>query len=159
MGVDSVPFCSWRVFCVAVNWIVGCLASLPLVQQNIGPAGYFHDAGNEFNYRRTFLARMNNEGGVVEERKAERMKQLDGLMLIKFSKDTVVHPRESQWFGYVDANGEAVGFEDTEVYRLDLIGLRKLHEEGKVRFVDIARDHLRISKHEFSEHVIPFIAH
>jgi len=51
---------------------------------------------------------------------------------VKFSEDTVVYPRESEWFWEMEANGDLVKVEDTDFYKNDLIGLKKLNEAGKV---------------------------
>jgi hypothetical protein len=51
-----------------------------------------------------------------------------------FSDDTVVYPRESEWFWELEADGSIKKLEDTDFYKNDLIGLKKLNEAGRVKF-------------------------
>ena len=43
MGVDKIPQCTTGWKCKFVNYLAGDVVYLPLVQQLIGPAGYYRD--------------------------------------------------------------------------------------------------------------------
>lgn len=78
-------------------------------------------------------------------------------MLVKFTKDTMIHPKETAWFEELDANGNRIDLENTKLYKEDLIGLRALREQGKVTFVEIEGDHLRFSQNDILNTFLPFL--
>lgn len=47
-----------------------------------------------------FLPYLNNEAGTEEAKAAikERVTGLNGAMLVMFTEDSVVYPKESEWF-------------------------------------------------------------
>ena len=49
-------------------------------------------------------------------------------MLVKFTKDRMIHPRETAWFQELDQNGNVIDLENTKLYKEDLIGLKTLRE-------------------------------
>ncbi len=68
----------------------------------LGPAGYFRDPRHYEHYlnQSEFLPYLNNEAGTDEAKAAikARFSGLNGAMLVKFTEDTVVYPKESEWF-------------------------------------------------------------
>jgi palmitoyl-protein thioesterase len=99
----------------------------------LGPAGYFRDPRDLDKYLAdsVFLPYANNEN-TVDQSIIERFTALNGAMLVMFDADTVVYPRESEWFWELQANGSITKVEDTDFYKNDLIGLKQLNEAGKV---------------------------
>jgi palmitoyl-protein thioesterase len=76
----------------------------PVVQNTLGPAGYFRSPENldEYKSKSSFLPKLNNEvdqGSADYNRHKDSMKALNALMLVMFDKDQVIFPRESQLFG------------------------------------------------------------
>lgn len=63
-------------------------------------------------------------------------------MLVMFKDDTVVYPRESEWFWELQEDGSVLEMEETDLYKKDLIGLRRLNEAGKVKFETFKGNHL-----------------
>ena len=47
--------------------------------------------------------------------------------MVKFTKDPVIYPTESSWFGKLGENGQIKPMEDTTIYKKDTFGLRTLH--------------------------------
>ena len=43
MGVATIPQCFSGIFCDAINYVVDLFVYLPIVQNNIGPAGFFNN--------------------------------------------------------------------------------------------------------------------
>ena len=70
------------------------------------------------------------------DRYKENLIKLDKLVLIKFSKDTMVVPVETQWFGFykLGQTKEILAYNETALYIEDWIGLKTLDEAGKLKF-------------------------
>ena len=105
MGVSDLPLCSrWDFFCqlarraarggVYTNW----------AQENLVQAQYYRDPNNLQTYleANTFLAPINNEvpeSGARNATFARNLATLNNLVLVLFSEDKTVVPKESSWFG------------------------------------------------------------
>ena len=73
-----------------------------------------------------------------------------------FTKDSMVDPKTTAWFQFYDVDGKTlVEMKDLDLYKKDLIGLKKLNEEGKIELVSIEGDHLRFTKADISKYFIP----
>lgn len=158
MGVSDLPLCSrWDLFCqlarraarggVYTNW-----AQTHLIQ-----AQYFRDPANLDAYLETstFLAPMNNER--ADERNATYAKNLmtlNNLVLVIFSEDKTVVPKESSWFGSYTTDEDESWWSWSEktivpmrlqpLYMEDWIGLRALDESGKVTLETCEGEHMQI---------------
>lgn len=53
--------------------------------------------------------------------------------MVKFMYDPIIYPMESSWFGEINERGNIVSMEDSIVYKEDLIGLKKLHDDNKIK--------------------------
>lgn len=78
------------------------LVYFKVVQDYLGPAGYFRDVKHMDQYLAdsVFLPALNNEAG-DDQTKADakaRFTSLNAALLVMFSEDTVVYPKESEWF-------------------------------------------------------------
>ena len=73
-----------------------------------------------------------------------------------FSKDSVIDPKETAWFGFYGSDGKTVvSMENQDVFTNDLFGLKTLYDAGKVEFVEINGDHLRFSDDDIYKYYIP----
>ena len=72
------------------------------MQDLIAAAQYWHDPLTEEEYLQNslFLADINNQGPVKNTSYRENLASLQNLVLVKFNQDTIVDPRESEWFGW-----------------------------------------------------------
>lgn len=61
--------------------------------------------------------------------------------MIKFTKDTVIFPKESSWFGDTTSDGKVIPMEDAQIYKEDLIGLKSLANEGRIDKKEIEGEH------------------
>ncbi len=79
------------------------------VQNHVGPAGYFRDPKKISTYEKDsiYLPDVNNERNANETFK-NRFSGLEKLVLVKFTNDTVIDPKDSEWFGYYDVDGKTV---------------------------------------------------
>lgn len=91
-----------------------------------------------------FLPYINNEDGTADEvvSNKARFSALNGLMLVMFTEDSMVYPKESEWFQELNELMQVEPLEKSAFYKSDLIGLKQLNENGKVKFISIVGDHL-----------------
>lgn len=147
-GISDLPRCDdsdW--FCKRKNAILKRQVWKPNVQNSIIAAQYFRDPLDYDTYLENsiFLADINNEEPEKNETYTQNLKSLEKLVLIMFSQDETVVPKESAWF--YDQNkktGKTIEFEDTGFYKQDLFGLKSLHHEEKIEFLTIDDVHMAI---------------
>ncbi|XP_022159494.1 palmitoyl-protein thioesterase 1-like isoform X2 [Momordica charantia] len=83
------------------------------------------------------------------------------LKLPNFENDTILIPKETSWFGfYPDGNFDVVlPPQQTKLYMEDWIGLRSLAESGRVKFIKVEGEHLRMSTSDIRRYVVPYLQH
>lgn len=154
MGVNGLPQCPMEVpglglICRAVDAIVshaGVYSSF--VQDHLAQANYYRDAANLGEYRSGahFLPYINNEvKGQENATYKENFKSLEKLVLVMAEDDTMVHPKESEHFGYFkDGSTETlVDMRDAPWYTDDWFGLKSLDQDKKIDFFSTPGNHLR----------------
>jgi len=164
MGVSDIPTCGPRDFvCQAARRIVKAGVYGSWVQENLVTAQYFRDPANLKAYysHNKFLTSINNELlGSRNETYTRNLASLNKLVLIIFTEDKTVVPKESSWFGsevVVDDlwlnEGQQRVLADTHIlvlmheqplYQQDWIGLRQLDERGDVVFAQCEGEHMAI---------------
>ena len=165
MGVNDIPHCFNGFICNIVNSVARDFVYTEFIQNLIGPAGYFRDAGhiNQYLNGSVFLPHLNNEESDevdTAEAKADRKARfsaLNGALLMMFTEDTMVHPKESEWFQQIDESGNLQALEDSDFYKEDYIGLAALDKANKVQFVSVVGDHLQFSQEDISNTIVPFL--
>lgn len=100
-----------------------------------------------------FIASINNEVvSAVNSTYAENLASLENLVLVLFTKDRLVVPKESSWFGSYtpddDMNGEKtiVPMRLQPIYLADVIGLRTLDERGGVLLETCEGEHMHLPR-------------
>ena len=78
-------------------------------------------------------------------------------MLMMFTEDTMVHPKESEWFQQLDASGNLQPLEESDFYKNDTLGLKTLNEAKKVQFVSVKGDHLQFTEDDINNTIVPFL--
>lgn len=153
-GTSRVPNCFNGIICYGLKKLVGMLVYAKFSQNNIGPAGYFRDNTNIETYLNysNFLPDLNNEREFDKNAKA-RFEELERVILIKFEKDSMIYPKETAWFQYLDEDDKVVELNQTSFYNDDFIGLKKLNSEGKVLFVSVDDDHLQLSEKDEEKYI------
>ena len=170
MGVDALPHCFTGAICNAINFVIKKLVYLPLAQDWIVPAGYFRDVVHYNNYVKgsVFLPALNNEHAKSEDTpyiqddddkaRKDRFTALNGAMLVMFTEDTMIYPKETAHFQSFDATGKTVlPLNQTDFYNQDYIGLKSMTEAGKVKYVAWEGDHLQFSLDQIKNEVVPFL--
>ena len=151
-GVNGVPRCSGsglnNAFCTLTRKLMNYGAYTCFVQQHSIQAQYWHDPLQEEVYqeKNIFLADINNESEPRNQSYADNLLKLRNLVMVKFADDTIVIPRESETFGFY-APGQTVqvlSMNETDLYREDRIGLKRLDESGRVKVYVVPGNHLEL---------------
>ena len=89
------------------------------------------------------------------------MIKLEKLVLVKFSEDSTVVPRGSEWFGFYKLGQaqEMLAYNETALYIEDWIGLKTLDETGKLDFLVSPGNHLQFTDKFFFEIVDKYFTH
>lgn len=131
------------------------------VQNRVVQAQYWHDPFKQTEYldKSVFLADINNERTQKNATYKANFASLRKLVMVKFLRDTMVQPRESEWFGFyrLGQDTEILPMRQTQLYLEDWIGLRTLDEAGKVYALSSDTDHLRFTDAWFDEHILPHL--
>lgn len=162
-GVFGLPRCPGSVFiCTYIRKLLDMGAYTNFVQNRLVQAQYWHDSLVEDIYRRKslFLSDINNERVKNQDYKTN-LQKLDNFVMVRFLKDTMVYPLESEWFGYY-CPGQALimcHLQNSTFYTEDWLGLKTMDEEGKLHFLEVDGDHLQFSKEWFLDSVVaPFLS-
>ncbi|KAF8653587.1 hypothetical protein AX16_003865 [Volvariella volvacea WC 439] len=169
MGISDIPLCRpYDLLCqVARRAAKGAVYS-SWAQNNLIQAQYFRDPRNMETYLESnyFLTSINNE--IAEERNqtyAKNLASLNTLVLVIFTEDRTVVPKESAWFGsenpdeedganpadmqqVITSNsgaGNIIPMRQQPLYLEDWIGLRELDERGGIVFDSCNGVHMQIS--------------
>ncbi|OBZ68161.1 Palmitoyl-protein thioesterase 1 [Grifola frondosa] len=162
MGISDIPLCRpWDVLCqlarrAARNGVYTEWAQNNLVQACHFLAQYFRDPSQLEFYLESnrFLTSINNEiPASANSTYMQNLASLNKLVLVLFSADKTVVPKESSWFGsYAVANDTEARDDKTIVpmrlqplYTEDWIGLRTLDERGDVLLETCEGEHMQLS--------------
>jgi len=149
-GVSQIPHTGMDWFSNIVNKVADELVYTSLVQDVIGPVGYFHRPDLESAYRASgiVLADLNNAGPTKNPEYVKRIANLEKIVLVMFSKDTMVLPKETAHWGFWKdyARKEVVDLEDQDVVN-DLDLADKIANGHIVKLV-FQGDHLQFSHAE-----------
>ena len=117
-------------------------------------------AHREEEYRRVsvFIADINQERSFNAQYKKNLLK-IRNLVLVKFLRDTMVTPHESEHFGFyaVNQTSKIVPLRESSLYINDLLGLKIMDEQSRVKFLESDTDHLRFTDQWFIDNIIPFL--
>ncbi|KAJ1725871.1 hypothetical protein LPJ61_005597 [Coemansia biformis] len=118
------------------------------IRDHVVQAQYFKDPERLDQYLQynVFLPDINGDTDKRNEAYRDRILALDKMVLVRFSNDTMIYPASSTWFGFVDADGDEVPLESTDLYREDWLGLRELAEDSRLQFVTIDGKHMEIGE-------------
>merc|ERR1711916_135452 len=148
-GVYGMPQCmaSKSKFCNVMRELLNLGAYEKFVQDHLVQAQYWKDPEEIPKYLEVsqFLADINNERQTKNATYKENLIKLNKFVMVKFTEDTMVQPRESEWFGeYVPGQAVAThNYTQTAAYKGDWIGLKTLDQAGKLKFFAIKGNHLQ----------------
>ncbi|XP_030382627.1 palmitoyl-protein thioesterase 1 [Scaptodrosophila lebanonensis] len=159
-GVFGLPKCPTlsTSTCEYLSRLLNYAAYEDWVQEQLVQATYWHDPLHDNSYRlkSTFLADINNEL-YLKVNYIENLNKLKKFVMVKFLNDTIVQPRDSQWFEFYTPgqDREMQPLNQSKVY--SNLGLDKMQANGKLKFLSLEGDHLAISKEWFIQNLVPLL--
>lgn len=158
-GVQKYPRCEkqFGFLCNSLQATITSVGYLFPFQQTIAPLTYWHDS-DEQRYKRgsTFLALINNEND-YNANFVINLNNLRRIVLVKYERDAAIVPSQSAWFGFHNERGIEYPMEETEIYKLDKLGLRSMRENGKIILLTAPNDHLELDRTWFAQNIIPYL--
>ncbi|XP_051157128.1 palmitoyl-protein thioesterase 1 [Leptopilina boulardi] len=158
-GVYGLPRCPSldHGLCNRLRKILNHAAYYKFVQNNFVQAEYWHDPLQEDDYKKysIFLADINNERTLNQTYK-DNLQKLKKFVLIKFTEDSMVQPHETEWFGFYKPgqSEKTQSLQESDLYKEDRLGLKKMDEDGKIDFLQVHGDHLQFTADWFIENII-----
>lgn len=158
-GVYGFPHCpgSWFI-CKEVEKLLDMGAYTDFVQSRLVQAQYWHDPLDEDKYRKhsRFIADINQEVTTNPEYKQNLMR-VSNITFVMFDKDTMVIPKESEWFGFYKPgqDKELMSLKDSDIWAEDKLGLKTMGGQGRLSFLKIEADHLRVPADFWTDEIIP----
>ncbi|KAJ4000048.1 palmitoyl-protein thioesterase [Lentinula boryana] len=165
MGISDIPICRpFDLICQAARRATKQAVYSTWAQANLVQAQYFRDPANLDTYLTTgsFLPSINNEDTLHRnETYSKNLASLNALVLIMFTQDKTVVPKESSWFGSEAVGDLSVSAQQVlrptytrsivpmylqPLYVEDWIGLRTLDEQGGIIFETCEGEHMQISE-------------
>jgi len=157
-GVFGLPRCpASAAICNAVRKLLNHGAYVDFVQNTLVQAEYWHDPLDENLYREKsiFIGDINNER-VKNSTYKENLMKLQNFVMVLFTQDGMVVPRESEWFGFYTPGQaqEITPLNQSALYTEDWIGLKQMDADGKLKFLSIDGDHLQMPEEFFINEII-----
>jgi len=156
MGVADLPVCRPSdILCLLARRAARAGVYSKYAQSNLVQAQYFRDPDQLPAYlaTNTFLTSINNEiPETVNTTYAENFISLHKLVLILFSADKTVVPKESSWFGSYEPSDSGMRSKTIipmrlqPVYLEDTFGLRTLDKRGSVILETCEGEHMQITR-------------
>lgn len=160
MGISKTADCEpGDLLCLSVQSIIKFGVYSSWIQNSVVPAQYFRDSSQIEKYldSSNFLADINNERPLSRNPTyAKNLASLNKLVLVLFTEDATVIPKESSWFGSYAPPDNSVGLVAEEpviiplrqqpLYTEDWIGLKKLDSEDRIKFIACEGGHLHYSE-------------
>lgn len=155
-GLPNCPSLSIKS-CEYLRELLNTVAYDGWVQRFLVQATYWHDPMDEDLYRSksSFLSDINNEQTINQDY-ILRLQNLNKFVLVKFDNDSIVVPRESEWFGYYKpgSDEDIQTLEESEIFIKDKLGLKQMKEKGKLDFLVVEGNHLQFTTKWFIENII-----
>jgi len=162
-GVFGFPRCPGdnETICEIVRRMLNLGAYVPFVQDNLVQAEYWQDPLNEDKYLKdsVFLPDINNNLEVQNQTYKDNLMSVENFVMVQFLNDTMVQPKESEWFGFYapGQDKEVLTLQETPLYQEDWLGLQKMNDNGQLTFLATIGDHLQFTKEWFIQNIIPFL--
>jgi palmitoyl-protein thioesterase len=163
-GVFGFPNCPGvnYTLCEYVRELLNYGAYETFVQDHVVQAEYWQDPLNEEEYlaKNVFLPDINNNLANQNATYKQNMLSLQNFVMVMFLNDTMVQPKESEWFGFYVAGQDKNTYtlQESPLYTEDWIGMKQLDSEGKLTFLSTIGNHLQFTEEWFIENICtPFL--
>ena len=103
-----------------------------------------------------FIEDLNNTKGNRPEYK-EKILALKHFGVYWFEDDTQMQPKESQWFGYQTNYSRLLPLRFQKEYADDVLGLKELHETGRLKFHKGIGDHMHVHEYQVVDYLAPLL--
>lgn len=164
-GVFGLPNCPGPnvSLCETARELIDYAVYDPYIQSFQVQAEYWHDPLNEALYlaNSAYIADINNARPLKNATYRENLASLQNFVMVMFSEDTVVQPRESSWFAFYTPGQDKVvlPLRKSRLYTEDWLGLRVLDVAGKLHFLSTKGNHLQFTDSWFEQSIIkPFLS-
>ncbi|KAH9485265.1 Palmitoyl-protein thioesterase 1 [Psilocybe cubensis] len=168
MGISDIPVCGrYDLLCQIARRSAKQAVYGAWAQNNLVQAQYFRDPWNMEKYftANQFLTSINNEVAATRNATyAHNLSSLNNLVLVLFTEDKTVVPKESSWFGSqiveedwgrseqgvlaatnVISEHAILPLRRQPIYLEDWIGLRELDARNGIVFVTCKGEHMQLS--------------
>jgi palmitoyl-protein thioesterase len=135
------------------SWIQDSLVQAQYWQDPLDQAAYL--AGN------IFLPDINNALPTKNATYKINLSSLNAFVMVKFTQDSMVQPRESEWFEFYapGQDKQIIPLRNSTLYKEDWLGLAKLDQAGRLHFLEVDGDHLQFSATWFLDSIVqPYLA-
>ncbi len=134
------------------------------IQKLVGFAGYWHDTLHYEKYIRKacFLPYINNEIPHDDDALFKKnICSLKNMVLVMSANEEVIEPKVSCHFGFYKQNSkeEIEDLIDSELYKQDKLGLKTLHESGRLqlRLADCTHSNFQEDEKNFIENGLEYL--
>ena len=158
MGISNLQKFNCGFFCVLSQKNLKNLNYKEILQNNVGPSGYYKNTYDIDTYlnNNQFLKDLNNENGEKNPEYKERMLKLEKILLIVNENDELVDPITSGWFDYYEPNSKKLIYKkDSEFYLKDYIGIRELDEKDVISYSMFEGKHIDFQAYEIYDYLLP----
>lgn len=157
-GVFGLPKCPSLTSktCEHLRKLLHRAAYKEWLQRDLVQATYWHDPLHEEEYRQksSFLSGINNEV-FINQTYIENLDKLEKFVMVMFLNDTIVQPKESQWFGFYSPGQDTIIRPLKESPVFEDLGLNRLDGDGRLIYLSVEGDHLQMTSKWFIENIIP----
>ncbi|KAI6199673.1 Palmitoyl-protein thioesterase 1 [Aphelenchoides besseyi] len=158
-GIYGFPYCLGdEGICDTVRRMLNIGAYVSFIQDNLVQAQYWHDPFqlDDYKDKSIFLADINCERSCNQTQYKANLLRLKYLALVQFTKDEMVVPKESEWFGFFPENNatHVVPMNQTDFYKKDVLGLKTLNESGRLHLLSVDGNHLQIGEQYFIDKIV-----
>jgi len=160
MGVADIPDCVAinTTICETVEELLAFGAYTSFVQDIVIQAQYFKDPMDYKTYleKNIYIADINNERPQKNSTYKSNLIKLNNFVMIKWLNDTVVVPKDSEWFGYYvpGSTSKILQLRDLPIYQEDWIGLKILDQRGSLKFLSLIGEHMQVDFKFFDKYVV-----